>query len=624
MNSANDDLPLPTPFSEGWILQWDWVTGGYVYLYNDNRLSSWNIKAENVFNELSTEVLKTKQAIESAKQVGMAATRSNLENLTEYFNLVQTFERKGLEIQRHYQEEVEQFLARVKFHSHRVRHSCAIGRSVDLSDHPITSIPFPSSEIFVHESIDVSSNLVPPQDETKSQTPVSLVGKPNESTSDQIVAKAVQQGVSRDATRAVPIAMQEQDLHTNALNHPTASALGASRKKIPLVKDPSKFKHKCKNCDKCFTRSTTLREHERIHSSERPFLCETCSKGFVRLKDRNRHQALHGGEKKYRCGSAWDDLVWGCYRSFAREDQLAAHLRTERGWTCLQSLLENLKDHFWRWAELKAGNRGRLVCILTQYGCQATLGGIADFKSHLKDPANRACVAEYLVQSVLTSSRAERYFEEEPSPTPSASEEQPPSTVRQPSPKIQPAKSRPPSPEAGRPRSSTIRDSFPEIGKLSLGSTGEDHKVEGRPEIEKVANEARQPANPQPEAESNLDSDPFAGWVVVSSRYEDHPYADFLSVDIRVPKHLTAHFYFRIQDSKGLNITEQKASVGFLVSRPGSYRFWVCGLRVSDFVGEDVLVDLCCYEITQKSFHVGTLRCKVIGTGKEWVLDSSA
>jgi uncharacterized Zn-finger protein len=109
-------------------------------------------------------------------------------------------------------------------------------------------------------------------------------------------------------------------------------------------KDPSKFRFKCDRCDKSFTRSTTLREHRRSHSNDRPWACQLCPTRFVRLKDRNRHEALQHAQKRIECGisiqsPAGELWEWGCHQRFAREDGLISHLRTEKGLRCLEPLL---------------------------------------------------------------------------------------------------------------------------------------------------------------------------------------------------------------------------------------------------------------------------------------------
>ena len=50
--------------------------------------------------------------------------------------------------------------------------------------------------------------------------------------------------------------------------------------------------HECKTCNKSFTCLSHLRNHEVVHSDERPYRCEVCDKGFRRKYDKNRHVAL--------------------------------------------------------------------------------------------------------------------------------------------------------------------------------------------------------------------------------------------------------------------------------------------------------------------------------------------
>ena len=37
---------------------------------------------------------------------------------------------------------------------------------------------------------------------------------------------------------------------------------------------------RCAECGRAFKELSTLHNHERIHSGERPFVCETCGKSF--------------------------------------------------------------------------------------------------------------------------------------------------------------------------------------------------------------------------------------------------------------------------------------------------------------------------------------------------------
>ncbi|RHZ72822.1 hypothetical protein CDV55_108995 [Aspergillus turcosus] len=59
-------------------------------------------------------------------------------------------------------------------------------------------------------------------------------------------------------------------------------------------------KHKCKVCDKRFTRPSSLQTHMYSHTGEKPFACdvEGCGRHFSVVSNLRRHKKVHKGEKE--------------------------------------------------------------------------------------------------------------------------------------------------------------------------------------------------------------------------------------------------------------------------------------------------------------------------------------
>jgi len=57
-------------------------------------------------------------------------------------------------------------------------------------------------------------------------------------------------------------------------------------------------KHKCKVCDKRFTRPSSLQTHMYSHTGEKPFACnvENCGRHFSVVSNLRRHKKVHKGE----------------------------------------------------------------------------------------------------------------------------------------------------------------------------------------------------------------------------------------------------------------------------------------------------------------------------------------
>ncbi|KAF2459881.1 hypothetical protein BDY21DRAFT_280873 [Lineolata rhizophorae] len=67
------------------------------------------------------------------------------------------------------------------------------------------------------------------------------------------------------------------------------------------VSTTSQKKHKCKICDKRFTRPSSLQTHMYSHTGEKPFACEVegCGRHFSVVSNLRRHKKVHKGERDH-------------------------------------------------------------------------------------------------------------------------------------------------------------------------------------------------------------------------------------------------------------------------------------------------------------------------------------
>eukprot|EP00063_Salmo_salar_P063808 XP_014038643.1 PREDICTED: zinc finger protein 519-like [Salmo salar] len=77
------------------------------------------------------------------------------------------------------------------------------------------------------------------------------------------------------------------------------------------------------DCGKSYSRSDSLKVHQRIHSGEKPFGCDQCGRSFTLLQNLKSHQRIHAGEKPYGCDQ--------CGKSFSRPSNLKSHQKIHTG-----------------------------------------------------------------------------------------------------------------------------------------------------------------------------------------------------------------------------------------------------------------------------------------------------
>ena len=101
-----------------------------------------------------------------------------------------------------------------------------------------------------------------------------------------------------------------------------------SSKVMAQNQDPckhSKWKtsQRCQFCPKVFKYVSRFRQHERVHTGDRPFRCDVCGKSFTQSGHLCAHKRTHTGDRPFLC-----DV---CGNSFTQSGHLCVHKRTHTG-----------------------------------------------------------------------------------------------------------------------------------------------------------------------------------------------------------------------------------------------------------------------------------------------------
>merc|ERR1712012_1505120 len=74
----------------------------------------------------------------------------------------------------------------------------------------------------------------------------------------------------------------------------------------------------CDQCDKTFTKKSSITRHKYEHSDLRPHKCTDCEKAFKHKHHLPEHRRLHSGEKPFQCPK--------CHKRFSHSGSYSQHI----------------------------------------------------------------------------------------------------------------------------------------------------------------------------------------------------------------------------------------------------------------------------------------------------------
>ncbi|XP_045207441.2 zinc finger E-box-binding homeobox 1-like isoform X2 [Mercenaria mercenaria] len=189
------------------------------------------------------------------------------------------------------------------------------------SQHPVYTFSQSSSNMaLVHNQVSTSSRLHEDTHNLATHNLATLAEAAQQAAASILTGKPKR--MRKKTWRQVDCYMEAEEVQLDFDDSVSTDDDQPSKKKRKCWKahrvDRDEGTYACDQCNKVFSKQSSLARHKYEHSGARPFSCDKCSKSFKHKHHLTEHKRLHSGEKPFQCKK--------CGKRFSHSGSFSQHM----------------------------------------------------------------------------------------------------------------------------------------------------------------------------------------------------------------------------------------------------------------------------------------------------------
>ncbi|KPM07840.1 Zinc-finger double domain containing protein 9 [Sarcoptes scabiei] len=143
----------------------------------------------------------------------------------------------------------------------------------------------------------------------------------NDSNNNRILQNGndLKESVSKQKTPRLSLSKKEsKSINTGSNSNVSNAGLFSNQSSPDPNNQLTEGVFTCDQCDKTFSKQSSLARHKYEHSGQRPHKCDVCNKAFKHKHHLTEHKRLHSGEKPFQCTK--------CLKRFSHSGSYSQHM----------------------------------------------------------------------------------------------------------------------------------------------------------------------------------------------------------------------------------------------------------------------------------------------------------